>query len=1629
MLEIADEARGTRARQANGDWRFGTKGALILHANGNWFDFSAGKGGHSAFDLIEHLHGLDDDAATKWAKEWLERHPGDGPHAPATSPRGRDGQDEADDAKSLAAKAMAKALMALGLPVADTPAEAYLASRGIKLEPGDAAKLRWRPNARGPEGALIAAITLNDGELNAIQETYVTPQGGKSPIQPARRTYGRLRDGMTRLGAANGALHLCEGLEDALSARMAGAAYVGALCGIWRLGKVAAPPGVVRVVVVRDDDEPGSEADQALMRGVVRLMGRDVEVLITPRPSVIAPNAPPPLKDINDLLRFDPSLVPQLLAAAVSKPARLSDETTQAIIDEAFKLDAVALGRARAQIARLLDVKLGALDKALRERAGEGRDRRSQADRLIACTEAASLFRTPDSESYADVEIEGCRQTWPIRYRGFRRWLLRSYLEAHGGAPAGEAVKMALDQVDPKAQHKTIEQPVYVRVGGLNGALYLDLADDQWRAVEIDANGWRVVSAPPVRFRRSAGMRPLPIPLPGGSINKLQSFLNLQTERDFKLAIAFLLACLRHYGPYPVLPVAGESGSTKSTLSKVMRALIDPNVAPLRALPHDDRELFVAASNSHMLAFDNVSGLPRWLSDTLCRIASGGGFVVRQLYTDQDETLFAACRPILINGIADVAAQLDLAERAIPLLLAPIAEEKRRTEAEFWEEFNKVRPHILGALLDGASTGLRRLPEIASIRLPRMADFATWVTACETAFWPEGAFLTAYAENRNDASAVALEGDRVAMQARAFMATKDKWEGTASELLEALNAATSMPLDKFKDWPKSGQALAGRLRQTAPALRKVGIDIAFTRNKHARTITILFFSGPQSKDEIASSTLAVSSTESNSNDHNSLGYDEKNDASSGDDAARVMDDASLAGGRIGEADGTVTRVADDDTDENHSVIYNHLILSMNDANVAMTPIRPYSRVPEKIQNPERPLDKARADNSAEWKSANPVQFRNSAAEPQIVYCVDPDEAGRLIDAILADADGDPVAIDIETAPLKGEVARLKTLAEPRAGVAGRLAAARKLKDDPEAELKARLKRLDAEIAYAGTAALDPHRAQIRLLTLYGGGERVAVIDLDRAGQGVLRRLERLDIVAHNAGFELAFLETAGVKLGRAHCTMQMGRLTLGRLASLKDVAEECLGVDLSKDEQTGDWGAANLSNTQIEYAAMDAVVCRRVAMRAYPALGSQLSAYDIQRKALIAVERMERRGVLVDVAAHAALIEELRRERAGAAEEYARACLSAGRPDLAETVPATPKEKEALLEALLTSGELQAWARTEKSGALSTRRSEMRRAEHYPPIAALAALAKTDKLITAFDGGLAAFVSPATGRIHAHYSVAATTSGRASCAKPNLQQVPRLKRFRALIVPEPGNVLIVADYSSMELRAAAHIAADDAMTAVFAQELDPHRITAARMLGKAIEGVTGDERQSAKAVNFGSLYGMGAKSLVQYAWRNFGIAISEAEAAHQLTALQRTYPKLMRWRQAHYERCEARAAIVVGRDMANGNGRLYLKSHVPNGKSFFTRSCNLPVQGACADASMLALAAIDRMLFAQGIDGGPVLWLHDEFVLEVRAGQAGQAAKILKQAMIDAFVETFPGAPLNGLVEPRIVTNWGEAKG
>jgi Bifunctional DNA primase/polymerase, N-terminal len=276
-----------------------------------------------------------------------------------------------------------------------------------------------------------------------------------------------------------------------------------------------------------------------------------------------------------------------------------------------------------------------------RMRAGHDPENKagSQSQILVSIALASDVFRTPDGEAYASVRVNGHTETWPVRSKGFKDWLMHSFYSQEGKPAGNQALQDALAQIEAQARFDGAEHPVFLRIAQLGSALYVDLCNEAWEVVKVDADGWEVVSDPPVHLRRSKGMMPLPRPVAGGSVNLLRQYVNAAAQRTWVLMVAFLVGALRANGPFPILILEGEAGSAKSTVSRLLRMLVDPSAAPLRMLPRDERDLMICAQNSWLLNFDNLSPLNRYSSDALCRLATGAGLSTRQLYSDSDEAI------------------------------------------------------------------------------------------------------------------------------------------------------------------------------------------------------------------------------------------------------------------------------------------------------------------------------------------------------------------------------------------------------------------------------------------------------------------------------------------------------------------------------------------------------------------------------------------------------------------------------------------------------------------------------------------------------------------------------------------------------------------------------------------------------------------------------------------------------------------------------------------------------------------------------------------------------------------------------------------------------------------------------
>ena len=500
------------------------------------------------------------------------------------------------------------------------------------------------------------------------------------------------------------------------------------------------------------------------------------------------------------------------------------------------------LKRSKTGVTRL-DEAIQKNDVASKGKKG-GASKPTQADMIIDVARMVDVefFHSPESDVYARFPVGEHFEIYPVRVRQFRRYLARQVYKREGKVPSSQAINDALTVLEGIGQYEGPEHRIFLRVGDLDGRIYVDLANDKWEAVEISKQGYRVIQKPPVYFRRPYGMLPLPVPFQKGNIEDLKPFLNLpKSTEDFTwvLTVAWLVQTFRPVGPYPPLSIIGEQGSAKSTFERLLKGLVDPNISPLRTAPRDERDFAVSAKNSWVLGYDNLSGLHNWLSDAFCRASTGGGLATRQLYTDDEEILLDFQRPMILNGIDGIIYRHDLADRAIFVDLEPIPESKRKLESEIFKAFEQARPSILGGLFYAVSTALENIDETSLDKLPRMADFALWVQAAESALpWAKGEFLKAYSENRTQAIEHALDSDLVGSAVRKLIEKRGFWRGTAGDLLDELEREQSEKTLNKKGWPKSPSSISNRLRRSASFLRSVGIEVSFLRDKNVRSIKI-----------------------------------------------------------------------------------------------------------------------------------------------------------------------------------------------------------------------------------------------------------------------------------------------------------------------------------------------------------------------------------------------------------------------------------------------------------------------------------------------------------------------------------------------------------------------------------------------------------------------------------------------------------------------------------------------------------------------------------------------------------------------------------------------------------------------
>ncbi len=482
--------------------------------------------------------------------------------------------------------------------------------------------------------------------------------------------------------------------------------------------------------------------------------------------------------------------------------------------------------------------------------AGEKQEKVPQREKIIEAVADAGVqfWCDPDGHAFATVPCEDPEPDGPImhlRVRGRRFALIcrRLYGEANPvngpyGSRPGSVSDSAMGEAVPAFEAMALATNVVnepgVRLIESRGSIWIDLRDETFRAIRVTAEGWTIEKQANAPLVRPDGLRALPVPVrENGTLDRLRGLFNMEDgdegKGNFRLIVAWLVAALYPTGPFTILALDGEQGSGKTTTARKLRKLVDPNAADLRSMPRNEDDLLIAAINGRVVALDNVSYIENDMADALCRVATGAGFGKRTLYSDLGETIVSVSRPILLNGIPSLLARGDLADRSIAITLPQIPDEKRRPEKAVWAEFDAAAPGILGLLLDGLAMALRHLPTLQLERLPRMADFARLACAAAPAFgWTAVEMLYAMEANRAASVETVVQGDPVSEAVRTIlqdMGPSGTWEGTATLLLEAVNGKVSPDVKNERGWPKDGARLSTRLRRSAPALRRAGVNV------------------------------------------------------------------------------------------------------------------------------------------------------------------------------------------------------------------------------------------------------------------------------------------------------------------------------------------------------------------------------------------------------------------------------------------------------------------------------------------------------------------------------------------------------------------------------------------------------------------------------------------------------------------------------------------------------------------------------------------------------------------------------------------------------------------------------------
>src|SRR5215218_9043519 len=440
------------------------------------------------------------------------------------------------------------------------------------------------------------------------------------------------------------------------------------------------------------------------------------------------------------------------------------------------------------------------------------------ADRLVYYVREAGwpLF----VDQHAEAHTFACGQAIPIARTN--RLLTKLLYEHEEKAPSNDGLIGARRVLDMLAHESGHVRQLHTRAAFHEGAVFYELAPG--RVVRIDESGWKLDAEPPVFFRAVKNLKGLPDPANDGALEDFAQWVNLKTDRDRRLFLAYVTLIFLPHISRPILQTTGVMGAGKTTASRVVKRTLDPTGN--EAVTIDRRDFLQKAAHCYVLMLDNQNSLPEWFQDMLCRLVTGESDSKRVLYTDEEDLVWSMQRAVLLNGINPPSERGDVQDRTLPIELERLDKRKRLPEDDFWLQFSLKHPELLGAVFDALAGALRERHTVKLSERPRLADWGLYAAALyKSQGWGVETFVEDWKGVEETQQQGTLDGSIVAQAVILYMNDKDRVELSAAKLHAQIGARGQDDLNLLDDktWPKTGRTLWKRIREVTPLLEAHGI--------------------------------------------------------------------------------------------------------------------------------------------------------------------------------------------------------------------------------------------------------------------------------------------------------------------------------------------------------------------------------------------------------------------------------------------------------------------------------------------------------------------------------------------------------------------------------------------------------------------------------------------------------------------------------------------------------------------------------------------------------------------------------------------------------------------------------------